>query len=588
MVLKEQIATASPTFWEKLKFWDRTGHELNKTEVKKDVIRIRNYYRRRGYIHAKVSYQIETGSEEWKKHVYFKVDENRPIIINDVSYSFSSKTADGEEIFNSRKFQHAQKNQPLKEGKRYQPIVEPEVKGLFTDVLKNLGFAYATVSIETKIDTVELAADVTIDGTTGPKTYIDSIRVQGAKTISKSYVLREAALQQGELYTQEKLQQAQRQLFNHHLFRFATISIPEQPQDTSLTLLMRLREKEPRSISILAGVGTEEKIRGQVGWTHRNVFRGHRFTSTAHASFIEQSLRLDYLFPYVYNTKSSVIISPFGQHLFADNFELLSAGITNSFIYSHSEHLTASAGYEYTKNQELSEQFNTNLPDTTTNYDLSAFQFSGYYNEGLGRQREGWFIQPYAEVSGLFGFASYTFQKLSVDVRRYINLGSTTTLATRVQGGSVFNVETDSLPRNVRYYMGGTNSVRGWYRQELGPKRAQVNEGEFNRYIPIGGRTMAGFNVELRQELPFLFSGFGLAVFLDGGQIWESIYSLGNRPLQFGAGGGFRYQSPIGPVRVDIGYKINPTKRDLNIYDNTNYGGAWDRVGIHFSIGQAF
>ena len=55
-----------------------------------------------------------------------------------------------------------------------------------------------------------------------------------------------------------------------------------------------------------------------------------------------------------------------------------------------------------------------------------------------------------------------------------------------------------------------------------------------------------------------------------------------------GAGGGIRYQSPIGPIRIDIGYKLNPTDEDLNIYEGTDYGSKWSRIGIHFSIGQAF
>lgn len=588
MVLMEQIVTEDPSFWKKLQFWDRTGYELNETDVKKDAIRIQNYYQRRGFIHATVSYRIEDGNRSWKKHVYFEIDENEPVTVSTVNYQIRSKPGHSEEIFQSRRFQNAQEEQAFREGKRYQPIVEPEVRGLFTDALKNLGFAYANVNVETQIDSVNLAAEVTIEGVTGPKTYIDSIQVEGIQSISKGYILREANVHPGDLYTQEKLQEAQRQLFNHHLFRFATVSITEQPQDSSLTLLMRLRENEPRSLTLLAGVGTEEKLRGETSWTHRNIYRGHRFTTTAHASFIEQTLRLDYLLPYVFNTKSSFVISPFGQHLLENNFELLSIGVTNSFIYNHSDNLTASAAYEYTRNQELSQRFAVNLPDTATNYDLSALQFSGYYNEGYGRQREGWLIQPYAEISGFLGLATYTFQKLSMDVRRFIDLSNTTIAAARLQGGTIFNVATDTLPRNVRYYMGGTNSVRGWSRQELGPKRAQVNQSGFNQYIPLGGRSMAGFNLEIRQELPFIFNGLGFAVFLDGGQVWESVQSIGNRPLQFGSGGGLRYQSPLGPVRVDIGYKLNPMDEDLNIYNNINYGSAWDRFGIHFSIGQAF
>lgn len=589
VVLIRQIATEDPSFWEKLKVWKRSGHELKEIELKKDVIRLRNYYRRRGYVNVNVNYRIEQKNKEWKKEVIFEIEENLPVRISNIRYSFEDEKGVLDHIKQSKSFRNAQRKHVYQKGKRYETIREPEVVGQFSDVLKNLGFAYAEVTVQAEVDTAQLAADVNIMSDLGPRTYIDSIEVEGIETISKKYILREADLQRGELYSLKKLQEAQQQLFNHHLFRFVTISIPDQPKDSTLNLLMRIRENEQRSVELQAGFGTEEKLRGQVSWKHRNVLgSGQRLTTTARASFIEQDISLNYLFPYVYNTKSSFVISPFGQHLLQDNFELLRAGITNSFIYRYSKNFTASASYEFTKNQELSRQFNASLPDTTLEYDLSSFQFSAYFGPGFGRQQEGWVVQPYVEASGIFGLATFRFQKLSADVRRFTRLGNSTMLATRVQGGALFNAPTDSLPNNIRFYLGGTNSVRGWYRQQLGPKRARTDSSGFVKYVPVGGRAMLGFNVEIRQEMNFFLKGLGMAVFLDGGQIWETFRQVNTRPIQFGVGGGLRYQSPIGPVRVDIGYKINPTDQDLDRFNGRNFGNAWDRIGIHFSIGQAF
>ncbi len=589
MVLKNQIATEAPGIGEKLKFWDKTGFELNEKEVKRDVIRIRNYYKRRGFINVEVAYRIETKNKEWKKEVFFTIEENTPVRIQDVEYEIKGADKNVQQVWESAAFARVQSQHHYQEGNRYEMIKEPEVVGRFSDMVKNLGYAYGNVNIDAVIDSSTLSADVSIQTNLGPRTYIDSVEVEGIETIGKDYVLREASLQRGEQYSLEKLQEAQQELFNHHLFRFATISIPDQPQDSTLSLLMRIRENEQRSVELLAGFGTEDKLRGQASWTHRNVaHRGHRFSITARGSFIEQYVNIGYQFPYVYNTKSSFIISPFGQHLLESNYELLRAGITNSFIYQYSRKLTASATYEFTKNQELSRQRDISLPDTTLEYDLSSLQLTGYYRQGYGRQQEGWVIQPYLESSGFFGFASFNFQKLSADVRRFTRLSSSTMLATRVQGGGIFHTSSDSLPSNIRFYLGGTNSVRGWYRHELGPKRVRVDSTGFSEYVPVGGRAMFGFNVEIRQELEFLINGLGMAVFLDGGQIWETFARVPRRPLQFGIGGGLRYQSPLGPVRVDIGYKLNPTDQDLDIYQGTNYGNAWNRIGIHFSIGQAF
>ncbi|MGM0547385.1 MAG: BamA/OMP85 family outer membrane protein [Bacteroidota bacterium] len=589
MVLKNQIATEAPGFGEKLKFWNKTGFEFNEQEVKRDVVRIRNYYQRRGFINVEVGYQVNATNKEWKKEVVFTIKENQPIRITDLHYEIDGKSDDVESVRESAAFNRAQDKHSYQPKTRYEMVQEPQVVGQFADIFKNMGYAYAEVDIQADIDSTALTADVTIAADLGPRTYIDSVEVEGLESIDREYVLREAAIDKGDLYSMEKLQDAQHQIFDHHLFRFTTISIPDQPKDSTLNLVMRVRENEKRSVELLAGFGTEDKLRGQVSWTHRNVnHRGHRFNATGRASFIEQYLNLGYLFPYVYNTKSSVIISPFGQHLLESNYELFRAGVTNSFIYRYSQNLTASASYEFTKNQELSRQSDTSLPDSTLSYDLSSLQLSGYYSQGYGRQQEGWVIQPYFESSGFFGFATYTFQKLSADIRRFTKLGNSTMLATRVKGGGISHTVSDSLPNNIRYYLGGTNSVRGWYRNQLGPKYAQTENSEFDGYVPRGGSAMFGFNIEIRQELNFLINGLGMATFFDGGQVWETFARIQRRPLQFGAGGGLRYQSPIGPVRIDVGYKLNPTDQDLNRYQGTDYGSAWDRIGIHFSIGQAF
>jgi outer membrane protein insertion porin family len=106
--------------------------------------------------------------------------------------------------------------------------------------------------------------------------------------------------------------------------------------------------------------------------------------------------------------------------------------------------------------------------------------------------------------------------------------------------------------------------------------------------VPIGGRASFSFNTEFRFRFDGFIKGFGMATFLDGGQVWRSFENIATTPIQFGTGAGLRYQSPIGPIRVDIAYKINPTDEDLQFYQGVDFGSAWDRWGIHFSIGQAF
>lgn len=590
IVLKEVIANESPSFIQKMfNLFDDFGYTLD--EVRRDQIRLRRYYQRRGFPQVEVDYQITADDKEWQKNIRFMIREGMPLMIQTSEVTIHADSSEINNIRESRDFERAMSRHEYQTGRRFEPIRQPDVEGAFLEALGNLGYAWPDVDIQTAVDSLANQVNLDIQITPNAKAYYSEFEIQGDLSVPERVLIRQSGLKEGDQYSQSEIQDAQRNIFNHHLFRFATITLPEQDHDSTLSALIRVREFEPRTIQASVGIGMEEVVRGQVQWQHRNINgRGHRLSANARASFIEQRLSTDYLVPYIFNSKSRNVSSLFGLHRLEEAFELFQIGVNNSLIYQVDQNKTASLSYEYSINEELSRDQQVELPDTVRSYDISSFVLSAYYSEGYSRGgQRGWVVQPSIELSGTFGESSFKFQKLNLDVRKYTPITNSLTLANRVDGGIIFYTQPDSLPSNIRYYSGGTNSVRGWNRQRLGPKApAFDSEGNFDSYIPVGGRATFTFNVELRQSLERIIPNFGLAAFLDGGQVWQNISSMASRPIQFGTGGGIRYQSPIGPVRVDVAYKLNPTDEDLQIYNGEDHGSAWDRIGIHFSIGQAF
>jgi outer membrane translocation and assembly module TamA len=151
------------------------------------------------------------------------------------------------------------------------------------------------------------------------------------------------------------------------------------------------------------------------------------------------------------------------------------------------------------------------------------------------------------------------------EARRYVGLWGPLVLATRfrIGAGDGFGDSAD-LPLFRRFYSGGVTGTRGYARWELGPL---TSDGD-----PIGGRSLIEGSLELRMPV---WGALGAVAFLDAGAIDERPFRYDLGDLQYSVGPGIRYQTPIGPLRLDLGIPLNPPHGVK----------SWR---IHFSIGQAF
>ncbi len=137
-------------------------------------------------------------------------------------------------------------------------------------------------------------------------------------------------------------------------------------------------------------------------------------------------------------------------------------------------------------------------------------------------------------------------------------------------GEQIIDVVTD-LPASERFFAGGDSTVRGFALDRLGTEATLNADG-----YPTGGNAMAVFNLELRT--PHV-KGVGLVGFLDAGNVFLRVSDLNLGEIRASAGVGIRYRSPLGPLRLDVGFKLD--QRDLN-------NGSERRVVYHLSLGQAF
>ncbi|MCV9939223.1 autotransporter assembly complex protein TamA [Boseaceae bacterium BT-24-1] len=158
------------------------------------------------------------------------------------------------------------------------------------------------------------------------------------------------------------------------------------------------------------------------------------------------------------------------------------------------------------------------------------------------------FVQSKASVSGYYA--------LDEDAR-YV-------LAGRIGLGSIAGAALDEVPATRRFYAGGGGSVRGYAYRTLSPL------GPLNHLT--GGRSLFEASVEARIKIT---NTIGIVPFFDAGMAFESQIPNFKEKMQYAAGLGLRYYTPIGPIRVDVAAPLNPRKGDKP-------------VALYISIGQAF
>jgi outer membrane protein insertion porin family/translocation and assembly module TamA len=274
--------------------------------------------------------------------------------------------------------------------------------------------------------------------------------------------------------------------------------------------------------------------------------------------------------------------------------------------------------------------FNACTPDDTER--LREKRLLGIVSAGISWPRQNNPLDPsrghfYAfdvsHSSRATGSASLqTFTRFSGDLAWYRSLGPTVVLSWHLRGGLIFSprVSLDSasanfIPPEERFYAGGPNDVRGYDRNELGPvvyvvnalendstgdlTLAEVDAGRLRpRFSPTGGNTLAIAQVELRVPAPVWGQRLRLALFVDGGTLYERGQTR-LAPIRFRItpGAGLRLLTPLGPARFDVAY---------NDYDQPpgalylQSGGTLTlvrtdfvqrrrgRLTYHFSFGQPF
>jgi translocation and assembly module TamA len=429
----------------------------------------------------------------------------------------------------------------------------------------------ADQEITARHDEQKLDVDVTIDP--GPKLRFGPLTVEGKSKVRRERIYEIAALPEGEVFSPKELEDAAARLRRTGAFRSVAVIEEEVASDgESMPITASVVDNKPRRLGFGAEFATIEGLTLNAFWLHRNLFGGAERLRIdgfyggigGDNGGIDYGINFRFDRPATFNADTGFYAKLQLEHIDDPNVESDTAAVEMGAEWRRSDEQTyrLGAGLRHSDTKDA-------LDDTkyTTFYIPAGLTFD-YRNNELDARRGYYLNYDTAPFVALSGIDNGFYNKFDLRGYRSFNVGNAraTTLALRLQLGSLAGPSLEDSPSDFLFYSGGGGTVRGHDYQSLG-----VQVGSDDDDI-VGGRSFLGISTEVRFRTQ---GALGFVGFFDAGYIGRKSFPDGSGEWHTGAGLGVRYATPIGPIRFDFAVPTSNNNGDNNFQ-------------LYFGIGQAF
>jgi outer membrane protein insertion porin family len=527
-----------------------------------DLKRLRLFYRANGYFQTAITYDLKL--EDGLLTPAIKITEGQPSRIQRIRI-----------IVNRHALPHTKpiySELKLKRGDIFSDAPYQAAEQIVRDFYRNAGYARVTTQRWAEVNAPEHAVRIWYFAQPGTRGMFGKTTVVGTKTVATNIITRELAYQPGERFSQRKLDESQERLLKLGLFsviRFSARNNVDDPQIVPIRLTVR--ERPRHSMDVGGGYNTQSQFIANFAWHDMNWMGGGRqLTAYLRYSNIDSAARLALVQPYLFGARPLSGILELAEDIQqVPTYTLFGTRFVPSLRYSFSETTKAFIAYrlEYDQLTSVDYQVANELGGIRKSGILSGPQagFTLDTTNDLFNPSRGFVLDFEAMQAGEIFGGAYDFYRFWGQVKHYHLLGWQTILATRLKlGTGDYFGSLRNYPLFYRFYAGGEGSVRGYRYWRLGPNTPDNT--------PLGGLTDFEGSVELRRPIWDKLAG---AVFLDFGQLSTHAYDIPISDLDFSAGPALSYNTPVGPVRIDVGIPFHKPR------DQTQ----WQ---VYFSIGQYF
>ncbi len=450
------------------------------------------------------------------------------------------------------------------------------------------GYLEADISPELQFSLHQTDADVMYHVAEGPQTFFGQIVLKGNQFTRDEVILRALRVKTGEPYSPVAILESQRHLYKTGYFssvgfdpqvKLGREEGEKNQQDIALTVV----EKPRIVLDFGVGYGDRERARGLVEISHQNIWgSGQSLSARLERSQVEERYFLVYRKPWFFDESITARITASYFDLEEVSFDLETFSVVAGLEKEFSERFKGALLYQI----EQKRTSNVEGPANITSEDESLFTIGTLNPSVVYDTRKNKYNPRKGSVSSLvirdaakiLG-SEVQFVKATVQNRSYFTIFKNIVFAFSTRAGVAerFGV-TEIIPLSERFFVGGRNTVRGYDEDKLGLVGETLQDLEdasgaiLKKNVPIGGNAMLVLNEELRLTLP---KSFGLVLFFDHGNVWRTYKDVEFKEIKSTVGLGLRYNTPIGPFRLDWGYKLNREEGE-------------SPSAFHFSLGHAF
>lgn len=537
-------------------------------------------YYNEGYIQAKIDRpQVYVTPDKRRIHITIRVDEGEQFKVGEVNFA-------GDLLFKDQELFEAIS---LKAGELFVYSTMQNDLSALQAKYGDLGYAYANIIPRTRIRERDRLVDITFEIDKGNKVYINRINVVGNTKTRDKVLRREMRIQEGELYHETRKRESLANIkrlgfFDEVIFNTKTPAGRNDLMDIDIVV----KERNTGQIQLGAGYSNYGGflLNGQVNQT--NLFgKGQKLGVSIDYSRAQQLYSTNFTEPYFMDTEWSVGGEAYFRKRENEQSDYSEKRYGTSFRVGHplAPYLEGSVGYKIDDTHlTLNENGDPDLfPVETVNGVTSAAILALVYDKRDDRfaPTDGMFTSLSLEYAGLGGDLDYT--KGLANFRYYKNIFWDVIWRNNISYGVVASNDGDrAVPFNQLFLLGGANSLRGYEWFQIGKRK--YSDKAFQRHItspdrdklalmPFGGKQQLFYNLEF--QFPLINeAGIKGVVFYDIGYADDS---LDLSDFRSNVGFGFRWFSPIGPLRFEWGF---PFERE-EVYGERS-------VNFEFAIGTPF